>query len=308
MIVGLETPDDAGVYRLGPDLAMVQTVDFFTPIVDDPRAYGQIAAANALSDVYAMGARPVTALNIVGFPVSKLPKEILAEILTGGAEKVAEAGATLIGGHSIDDGEPKYGLAVTGLVHPDRVMAKAGACPGDRLLLTKPIGSGVITSAAKRDKAQPEWVEEAIRVMSHLNNQVEALEEAGVRGLTDVTGFGLLGHAHEVARESGVALEISAGAVPLLPGALELAEADAFPGGSRSNFKWLEHCVEYDGALPPHIRLLLCDAVTSGGLLIAAPADQVERLQRRLLELGALEAAEIGRVVEGKTGCIRVSA
>ncbi|OUN00627.1 MAG: selenide, water dikinase SelD, partial [Firmicutes bacterium ZCTH02-B6] len=219
VLVGLEAPDDAGIYRLSSDVAIVQTVDFFTPIVDDPYAFGQIAAANALSDVYAMGGRPVCALNIVGFPVKKLPPQVLADILRGGADKVREAGAVIIGGHSIDDQEPKYGLAVTGVVHPDKVLTKGAAKPGDVLVLTKPIGVGVVTTAIKRGLAAEQEIQEVTDVMRRLNNVVDVLHAAGVRCATDITGFGLLGHAAEVARESRTALRIFAGRVPVLPAA-----------------------------------------------------------------------------------------
>ena len=306
MLVGLGSPDDAGVYRLGPDLALVVTVDYFTPVVDDPFLYGQIAAANSLSDVYAMGGRPVTALNIVGFPISRLPHQVLAEILRGGAEKVQEAGAVLIGGHSLDDQEPKYGLAVTGIVHPDRVITKGGARPGDRLILTKPIGSGVVTTAGKKDVVPAEALQEATRVMAALNNQVGAMQEAGVRGATDVTGFGLLGHAREMAREAGVGIRLRASAVPVLPFAREAGERGFFPGGSKANHRYLQNVVDYADGLSEADRLLLCDAVTSGGLLIAVAPDRAEQLRARLVAQGALLAAEIGEVVEGPAGRIRV--
>lgn len=308
VIVGLDAPDDAGVYQLSEDLAIVQTVDFFTPVVDDPYWFGAIAAANALSDVYAMGGRPATALNVVGFPVSKLDKRILAEILRGGAEKVREAGATLIGGHSIDAPEPIFGLAVTGIVHPKKVAAKGGVRPGDRLVLTKPIGVGVVTTAIKRGLCSPADADEAIRVMAALNNIVDVLEPFGVRGLTDITGFGLLGHASEMARASGVGLRIFAGRVPVLPSTYRYAEQGAFPGGSKANFRFLTgggH-VEFDASLTETERLILCDAVTSGGLLIAVPAERTEALVEALQKRGTPASAVIGEAVAEHPGKIMV--
>lgn len=308
VIVGLDTPDDAGVYRITDDLALVQTADFFTPIVDDPYWFGAIAAANSLSDIYAMGGRPVTALNLVSFPVSKLDKRILAEILRGGAEKVAEAGAVLIGGHSIDGPEPTYGLAVTGLVHPDRVGAKAGVRPGDRLILTKPIGVGVITTAIKRGLARPADVDEVTQVMAKLNNVVEVLALFDIRGMTDITGFGLLGHASEMARTSGVGLRLSAGAVPVLPSTYDYAEQGAFPGGSKANFRFLtgEGHVEFAESVPELVRMILCDAVTSGGLLIAVEAARAADLASALTAHGTLAAAVIGEAVAEHPGKIMV--
>jgi selenide,water dikinase len=308
VIIGLETPDDAGVYRLPDGSALVQTVDFFTPIVDDPYWFGAIAAANALSDVYAMGARPITALNLVGFPVSKLPKTVLAEILRGGADKVTEAGAVLLGGHSIDDPEPKYGLAVTGLVDPARIGAKAGARPGDLLLLTKPIGIGVITTAIKRGLCSEADVAEAIQVMAKLNNQVEALAPFQIRGMTDVTGFGLLGHASEMARHGGVGIRIWASQVPILPSTFTYAAQNIFPGGTRNNFRFLtdREYVAFDPSIEEMLRLILCDAVTSGGLLIAVPRAQAEAVQTALQAAGALTATLVGEVVADHPGKLMV--
>ena len=236
VLVGHETSDDAAVYQLSPTEAVVETVDFFTPVVDDPFLFGRIAAANAFSDIWAMGARPLFALNLVGFPVAKLPMETMGEILRGGADAAAEAGAPILGGHSIDDPEPKYGLAVTGLVHPDHILRNVGARPGDRLLLTKPLGSGIVTTAIKRGVAEPAVVDRAVAVMSALNRAAgEALAASGaVHALTDITGFGLLGHALEMAQGSGVTLRLDARAVPILEGVRALAEKDVAPGGSRA--------------------------------------------------------------------------
>lgn len=308
VIVGLDTPDDAGVYRLSGDTALVQTVDFFTPVVDDGYAFGQVAAANALSDVFAMGARPITALNIVGFPIGQLPPEVLADILRGGADKVQEAGATLIGGHSIDDREPKYGLAVTGLVHPERMLRKSAARPGDILLLTKPIGMGAITTAIKRTDVDADTVAEVVAVMAQLNDVGLKLADFGVRCATDVTGFGLLGHAQEIARESGVALEISASSVPVLEAARRYGAQGFFPGGTRANEAFLQDWVHFEPRVDKLDRTLLCDAVTSGGLLIACPAGEVDGLQHMLKEAGTPSRAVIGRVLEGPPGHIRVTA
>lgn len=308
VIIGLESPDDAGVYRINETTALVQTVDFFTPIVDDPYWFGAIAAANALSDVYAMGGRPITALNIAGFPVTKLPKQLLAEVLRGGADKVRESGAALLGGHSIDSPEPIYGLSVTGLVDPGKVGAKAGAKPGDVLLLTKPIGIGVITTAIKRGLCSEADADEAIAVMAKLNNQVEALAPFAIAGMTDVTGFGLLGHASEMARHGQVGIRIHADQVPFLEAAFAYAAQNIFPGGSRSNFRFLTEkaYVEFAPAIDETRRLLLCDAVTSGGLLIAVPRAQAEAVQAALMGAGALTATLIGEVVPDHPGKLMV--
>lgn len=308
VIIGLDSPDDAGVFRINETTALVQTVDFFTPIVDDPYWFGAIAAANALSDVYAMGGRPITALNLVGFPVAKLPKQLLAEILRGGADKVRESGAALLGGHSIDAPEPQYGLAVTGLVDPAKIGAKAGARPGDVLLLTKPIGIGVITTAIKRGLCSEADADEAIQVMAKLNNQVEALAAFTIAGMTDVTGFGLLGHASEMARHGQVGIRIYADQVPILNSTFTYAAQNVFPGGSRNNFRFLtEHeYVAFAPSIDETRRLILCDAVTSGGLLIAVSRDQAEAVQAALLEAGALTATLIGEVASDHPGKLMV--
>jgi len=274
LLVGLDPADDAAVYKLSDELALVQTLDFFTPIVDDPRSFGRIAATNALSDVYAMGARPVLALNIVAFSLERLGGEVLAEILAGGAEVAAAAGVAIGGGHSIDDPEPKYGMAVSGVVHPDELMTAAGAQPGDELYLTKPVGGGLITTAAKRGIAEPAWVEAAVEAMTTLNAAAaDAARAAGAHALTDVTGFGLLGHLHELCEASGVGAEIDAAAVPALPGALELAASGrAEAGGSRRNAADAQRFTTWDDVVSPERRALLTDAMTSGGLLAAVPA------------------------------------
>jgi selenide, water dikinase len=296
LLVGLDPADDAAVYRLRDDLALVQTVDFFTPIVDDPRDFGRIAAANALSDIYAMGATPVLALNLVAFSLAELGETVLTEILAGGAEILAAAGVALGGGHSIDDPEPKYGMAVSGTVHPDEVLTAAAGRPGDELYLTKPLGGGLITTAAKRGIAAESWVDAAVEAMTTLNAAAAAAARgARARALTDVTGFGLLGHLHELCAASGLAAEIDAAAVPALPGALELAEAGtALAGGSARNAAEAEAYTSWAEAVPPARRALLSDAMTSGGLLAAVPPGS------------PMAGARIGTLVTGEPGKIRV--
>lgn len=297
--MGLDTSDDAGVYKLTDDVALVQTVDYFTPIVDDPYMFGAIAAANALSDVYAMGGKPTTVLNIVGFPISKLDNKILADILRGGADKVREAGAVIAGGHSIDDTDPKFGMAVTGIVHPDKVWTNAGARPGDVLILTKPIGVGIITTAIKRGKATPEATKQVETVMATLNKAAaEAAQNFTVHACTDVTGFGLLGHTAEMARGASVGIEIDTKSVPVLPDAYSLAEQGIIPGGSLRNYEWLADDVQYDDSIDEVTRKILCDAVTAGGLLLSVPAEEAPALIEALKQNGVETFAQIGRVVE----------
>ncbi len=308
VIVGTALPDDAGVYRLRADLALAQSVDVFTPVVDDPYDYGRIAAANSLSDLYAMGARPLLALNVIGFPVNKLPLAVMAEILRGGAEKAREAGVVVLGGHTIDDEEPKYGLAVTGIVHPDHVISNVGARPGDALVLTKPLGTGTITTALKQRKAHPTHVAEAVEIMATLNaGAMEAMLEVGVRACTDITGYGLLGHLHELLLASQVAAEVQADNVPIMDAAWPYAEQDIFPGGSRTNRIYLEGkgFVQWNG-LDRVRQLLLCDAQTSGGLLIVVEADKVQDLVQALKKHKTPVAAVIGHIVEGPPGHIYV--
>ncbi len=306
MLVGLSSPDDAGVYRLSKDLAIVQTVDFFTPIVDDAYAFGQIAAANALSDVYAMGGKPVTCLNIVGFPINKLPDQVLADILRGGADKAHEAGAVILGGHSIDDPEPKFGMAVTGIIHPERIAAKAGLRPGHQLVITKPIGIGVLTTATKRGLTTREEEDEAIRVMARLNDLTEVIQELDIRAATDVTGFGLLGHAHEMAREAGLALRIRTADVPVLAPAWKFARQGTWPGGMHKNRAWLTDMVEFDPSVEEMWRDMLCDPVTSGGLLMGVAPEVTPRLIDALKARGTLSAAVIGESRTGRPGSIQV--
>lgn len=292
LLVGFETSDDAGVYKLTPESALVQTVDFFTPIVDDPYTFGAIAAANALSDVYAMGGRPVTALSILAYP-AKGDLDVLERILRGGMDKIQEAGCVVVGGHSVGDEEIKFGYAVTGLVHPERIWTNAGAQPGDVLLFTKSIGTGVIATALKRGFAREEHVAAATGSMLMLNrNAAEALLDVTVHGCTDVTGFGLLGHAREMAAGSGVTLEIEVDAVPLLPGALEAVQAGAVPNGLKNNREFAAPCVSVRSTAGPERELLLYDPQTSGGLLVALPPEAAAVAQQRLPQ-----AVRVGRVL-----------
>jgi selenide, water dikinase len=300
LLVGLAVSDDAAVYQLDERTALVQTVDFFPPIVDDPYSYGAIAAANALSDVYAMGGRPILALAIAAFP-DDLDPTVTAAILQGGADKVAEAGAVVAGGHTVVDREPKYGLCVTGLVSPGRFTAKGGARPGDRLLLTKPLGTGIITTAEKRGQCAPEHLEAAVASMLRLNRRpAELAADLDVHAATDITGFGLLGHAAEMARHGGVGFTIDAGAVPLLPGALAYARAGVAPSGLDRNRQFLEAdgFVRFADDVEEAQRLLLCDPQTSGGLLFALPPAQADELRRRC-EAAGERCVDVGAVVAG---------
>ena len=300
------TADDAGVYRISADLALVQTVDVFTPVVDEPYWFGAIAAANALSDVYAMGGVPRTALNIAGFPRSKLPLEVLGEILRGGGEKCAEAGVAVIGGHTLDDPEPKFGLSVTGFVHPDRVVTNAAARPGDRLVLTKPLGLGVITTGIKQERTTRSAIDEAIRVMAALNRAAgQAMADVGASAATDITGFGLLGHLHEMTRASGVHARILLSAVPILEEAWGLARAGTVPGGTQRNRAALAGAVIWEG-IDEDGQILLCDAQTSGGLLIAVPGDRLARLVQALRAGGALASEVVGEITGEGAGEITV--
>lgn len=307
VIVGLETPDDAAVYRVDGGQALVATVDFFTPIVDDPYAFGQIAAANALSDVYAMGGRPLFALNLVAFPADRLDGEMLARILQGGHDKVVEAGAVIVGGHSIDDPEPKYGLAVTGIVRADRIRTKAAGRAGQALVLTKPIGTGVISTAIKRGTAPADAVEAAVRSMTALNRRAaEFLEDAPVGAVTDVTGYGLVNHLAEVAKASAVGARIFAGTVPLLPAARSLAEGGAVAGGTKRNRAHAEAHTRWDDGVDEVARTLLCDAQTSGGLLFSVDAGDADALVERMRGAG-IAAARIGELTQGPSGVIEVA-
>jgi selenide,water dikinase len=298
LLIGLDPADDAAVYRLSPDLALVQTIDFFTPILDDPYDFGRVAATNAISDVYAMGARPILALNVLAYPLEQLGEQVLERILAGGLAVAGAAGVVVAGGHSIDDAEPKYGMAVTGVVHPDRVLTKAGGRPGEALYLSKPIGGGVVTAAAKRGIAPADSLAECVATMTTLNAAAaEAAAGAGAGAMTDVTGFGLLGHLHEVARSSGVAAELEAASVPTIRGARELAaDPRCVSGGSRRNAEHAASFTSWAESVEPPLRALLADAMTSGGILCSVPAD------------AALPGAvRIGRLVEGEPGRVAVS-
>ncbi len=301
--------DDAAVVRLSAERALVLTTDFFTPIVDDAYAFGQIAAANALSDVYAMGGRPLWCLNLVGWPRDTLPLDLLGEVLKGGADVAARAGAVILGGHSIDDPEPKYGLVVVGEVHPDRMTTNAGARVGDLLVLTKPIGTGIIATALKKGAAPADAVAAATASMTSLNDgAADAAREAQVHGATDVTGFGLLGHLQEMLAASGVAAEIWAGAVPRLVGVRRLAEAGHVPGGTRRNLQAAQETTTFDPALDEVERQILADAQTSGGLLLAVDAARAAALVQALKARKTLAAAVIGAVTGGSAGTLTVRA
>jgi selenide, water dikinase len=305
VLVSGETMDDAAVYRLADGSALVQSVDFFTPIVDDPFDWGRIAAANALSDLYAMGARPILALNLVAWPVEELSLDLMARVLQGGAKVAAEAEIPIVGGHSIHDPEPKYGMAVTGLADPDRLLRNSTAPSGARLILTKPIGTGIISTGIKRGVAATEQVQAAVDLMTTLNRAAaDAAMQAGAEAATDVTGFSLLGHLHEMLAASGLAAVLDASAVPLLPGLAELAARGVIPGGTRSNLTYLDPWVDW-GELPDVERLILADAQTSGGLLLAVSEDRAEEL-RAGLDVRGVGGADIGRTVKGDPGRIEV--
>ncbi|UII58350.1 selenide, water dikinase SelD (plasmid) [Cytobacillus spongiae] len=296
LLVGNESSDDGGIFQLTEELAMVQTVDYFTPIVDDPYTFGQIAAANALSDVYAMGGTPKTVLNIVGFPIKKLGGHVLTSILSGAQSKVIEAGAVTVGGHSIDDQEPKFGLSVTGIVHPKKYWTNNGAKEGDVILITKPIGVGIMTTGIKRKVVSESQEKEVIDVMSTLNKKAaEVLQRFEPNAVTDITGFGLLGHSFEVAKGSDVTIHLTYSLIPILDGTRELAAQGVIPGGSKSNHKWLEENVHYDPELTMEDQWILCDAITSGGLLISLPEDQGKKYIEAL-HFHSISAQIIGRV------------
>jgi len=298
VLVGFDHADDACVYQIAPEMALVQTVDFFTPIVDDPYTFGQIAATNALSDVYAMGGRPLTSLAMVCFP-EKGDLNILERILAGGLSKMMEAGCTVIGGHSIRDDETKFGYSVTGVIHPKRVFANSGAVPGDRLLFTKALGTGVISTAIKKGTAQPAWIDAAVRSMTTLNKAAAEVIVGGkwpIHSMTDITGFGLIGHAREMALASNVGLRLFASRVPLLEGALECVRAGYIPGGLKANREFAECLVVYEDGIPDEVRTLLFDPQTAGGLLIAVAAEEAGKLGQAL-EAAGTSVAEIGEVV-----------
>jgi selenide,water dikinase len=322
VLVGFDHADDAGVYRIAPDIALVQTVDFFTPVVDDPYTFGQIAATNSLSDVYAMGARPLSSLALVCFP-EKGEIAVLEQILAGGLSKMVEAGCTVIGGHSIRDEETKFGYSVTGIVHPEKVLANTGAKPGDGLILTKALGTGVISTAIKKDKAKPEWIHAAVNSMTTLNKvavevitdsvsegtltvpaeQNQARQQSASRGrwavhaLTDITGFGLIGHVRELALGSNVSVQLLSENIPLLPGAIECVRAGYIPGGLKANREFAECVVEYQSEISEELKTLLFDPQTAGGLLISVSDRHLEALLQELRKAG-VAASHIGSVTE----------
>jgi selenide,water dikinase len=305
LLVGTETGDDAAVYRLNDHLALVMTVDFFPPITDDPFEYGEIAAANSLSDVYAMGGKPLVALNIVGFPAS-LDRAILGEILRGGYSKAGEAGCLIAGGHTVDDPEPKYGLSVVGLVEPGRQVTNAGARPGDVLVLTKPLGTGIITTAAKQGVVDAAVMKGAVKTMATLNRAAcDAMVRVGVHAATDITGFGLMGHLKSMVRGSQVTAEIHLGQVPVLPGAWELLDRGVAPGGTHRNLHSVADTVQWSTELSEREQLLLCDAQTSGGLLISVAGDRQDALVSELKANGVEVAAVVGAVTETSSGQIQ---
>jgi cysteine desulfurase len=297
VLIGVNTSDDAAVYLINDETAIVQTVDFFTPVVDDPYYFGAIAAANALSDIYAMGAKPLFALNIVGFPDNRLPMQVLKDILKGASDKAAEAGISVLGGHTVEDTEPKFGMVVTGVVHPKKVISNAGARPGDVLALTKPIGTGIISTAVKRGLADDETAKAARDIMAALNAKAAlAMESFPVNACTDVTGFGLLGHLKELVAASGVEVTLFAEKVPVIKGVYELAAAGAIPGGTRNNLDFVAEVVEWSDNIPEITKLILCDAQTSGGLLISLPGDHARKMIRTLHDQFNIAAAIIAEV------------
>jgi len=307
LLVGRETSDDAGVYRLSDDLALVQTIDFITPVVNDPYDFGRIAAANSLSDVYAMGGRPLTAMNVVCFPVKSMDKTVLKEILRGGLEKIHEAGAALVGGHSVEDPEIKYGLAVTGLVHPDRILTNAGVKPGDALILTKPLGTGVLATAIKAGLISGEARKRAVETMATLNRKAaEIISGYPVNGCTDVTGFGLLGHALEMAAGSKVSITLFADDIPLLPEVLDSVRMGLVPEGSYSNRNFCAHRVRLAEPIDPMLLDVLADAQTSGGLLVSLPQLQAAALLDDLKAGGVPDAALIGLATSDDRGTIEL--
>ncbi len=300
LLVGMESASDASIYRLTDEIAIVQSLDFFTPIVDNPYEFGQIAAANSLSDIYAMGGRPITALNIVCFPIKELDSSILKEILCGGIDKVHEAGGVVVGGHSVEDKEPKYGLSVTGIVHPENFVTNKGARPGDTLILTKPIGTGVLATAYKGRLVGEDVFHGIVSIMSSLNRGAsEAMMEVGVNGATDITGFGLIGHALEMAEASSVTIELEAGRVPIIPEALDLVNMGMIPEGDYANKRFCERKVVVLDEIASPLLDLLFDAQTSGGLLISVSQEKAPLLMEKLKDRCGTEFAMIGRVLEG---------
>jgi len=308
VLVGNATADDAAVYRLSDDLALVLTTDFFTPIVDDPYDFGAVAATNAISDIYAMGGKPLTALNLVGFPDNLLPVSVLAEILRGASDKAKDAGISIVGGHTIKSDEPIFGLAVVGTIHPQKILGNAGAKPGDVLILTKPLGLGIISTAAKNNEDRLGAIREAITVMTTLNRAAaEVFTAHQVHALTDVTGFGLLGHLRNITAASHVRAHIHLEHVPVLSAAWEYVRAGVAPGGTHANWRFLQDWVEYNADLTKEDQLILCDAQTSGGLLAAVPLEHADQIVQSLHDAGVTAATQIGWIEAGDDGKIHVS-
>lgn len=298
MLRSIDRLDDAGVYKISDDVALIQSIDFITPIVNDPYIFGQIAAANSIGDIYTMGGTPITAMNVVCFPSDTMDVTVLREVLRGGLEKIEEAGATLMGGHSVTDPEMKYGLSVTGTVHPDRLITNSGAQPGDDLVLTKPLGTGVMSTALKNRLAGNESIDPVIRSMTTLNKMAaEMMLEVGVHACTDVTGFGLIGHASHLIQENEIGIELDFGAIPCFPVVMEFLKKDVYPGGLERNREFYMPQVEFTGRLPDYQRNILFDPQTSGGLLIALPPDSAAKLVERLRKAGISNAAVIGHIV-----------
>ena len=307
ILVGFNSVDDAGVYKIREDLAIVHTVDFFPPIVDDPYDFGAIAAANSLSDVYAMGAKPKAALNIVGYPPKSVPLSALNEILKGGADKASEADVAIIGGHTIKTKEPIYGLAVVGIIHPQKIISNAGAKPGDSLVLTKPLGTGIITTAIKKSLVDQDVIKRVVKIMVFLNRYAsESMLEVGINACTDVTGYGLLGHLCEMVQTSKVGAEIYQAQVPTIEPALRLAKERIVPGGTLANLKYAEKNVDWDETVTDEEKLILCDAQTSGGLLISVSKEKEKKLLDALTSRGVLNSMVIGEIVEDEKCRIQV--
>ena len=303
----MESLDDAGVYKLNNDLAIIQTIDFFTPIVDNPYDFGQIAAANALSDVYTMGGKPLTALNVVCFPMKQMNISVLKDILKGGADKMNEAGVILVGGHSIDDPEMKYGLSVTGTVHPEHLVTNEGARTGDKLILTKPLGTGIINTAIKAGVVTSETIAKVTKCMATLNKRAsEVMQDVGVNACTDITGFGFLGHTCQLARNSRIGIKLNANAVPFFPEAEEFAKSGLCPGGLHRNREFYAEMVDFSSNIPDYMKDILFDPQTSGGLLISLAPDAAESLMSKLKEAGIHDATIVGEVVSKPPGKILV--
>ena len=307
LLVGIETSDDAGVYRLSPEIALIQTLDFFTPIVNDPYDFGRIAAANSFSDVYAMGGKPLTAMNIVCFPVKEMDKSVLRAILEGGLDIIHKAGAVMVGGHSVEDPELKYGLSVTGIVHPEQFLSNAGARPGDLLVLTKPLGTGILATALKGRMLDEKTTAKITELMATLNREAaEVMIEVGVNACTDITGFGLLGHSLEMAKASKVGIRLYADKVPIIPEALTYASMGMVPVGSHLNQKFCSHHLDIASTIDPLIIDLLGDAQTSGGLFISVPENKCDELTLKLLEKKVPAVVVVGEVVREPVGIIQI--